>query len=132
MFSSDSIEQGIDVEAGDGHVNFESLGGGGDSRVWHLRPVRHCHVQAKMALAVWHCPYHTLPYLTQPRYSAQRQASIMRLPLSFVAFVASMLSLALAKSSTGDRVLVVLETGIQKDAYSKFWSSLECGFGSAR
>jgi hypothetical protein len=32
---------------------------------------------------------------------------------------------ALARSSTGDRVLVVLESGIAKSDYSSFWSSLE-------
>jgi oligosaccharyltransferase complex subunit beta len=56
----------------------------------------------------------------------------MRLPISLIAIISSLLSFALAKSSTGDRVLVVLEKQINKDDYSKFWASLECGSEQTR
>ncbi|KAI9632901.1 putative dolichyl-diphosphooligosaccharide--protein glycosyltransferase 48 kDa subunit precursor [Dioszegia hungarica] len=49
----------------------------------------------------------------------------MRLPIPTLALIASILSVVTAKSSTGDRVLVVLESGIEKGDYSKFWKSLE-------
>lgn len=51
----------------------------------------------------------------------------MRLPIPTLALIASILSVVTAKSSTGDRVLVVLESGIEKGDYSKFWKSLEGG-----
>ena len=37
------------------------------------------------------------------------------------------LSSAVARSSTGDRVLVVLESQVKQDDYSKFWASLKGG-----
>lgn len=54
----------------------------------------------------------------------------MRLPISLIAAVSALLSatLGLARSSTGDRVLVILEKGISRDDYSKFWQSLEGQF----
>jgi len=43
----------------------------------------------------------------------------------------TLLSSVLARSSTGDRVLVVLEPSINRDDYSKFWESLKGVFGLA-
>lgn len=40
--------------------------------------------------------------------------------------IASLTAAAVARSVTGDRVLVVLDSDIQKGEYSKLWSSLEC------
>ena len=40
--------------------------------------------------------------------------------------VLGLASTALARSATGDRVLVVLEPQAEKAAYSKLWASLEC------
>ncbi|WRT63892.1 uncharacterized protein IL334_000818 [Kwoniella shivajii] len=43
----------------------------------------------------------------------------------FLAPFLSLLGLISARSSTGDKVLVVLEPSVQKDDYSKFWKSLK-------
>jgi hypothetical protein len=49
----------------------------------------------------------------------------MLFPRSIFLAVVALVAPALARSSTGDRVLVVLESGIAKTDYSKFWASLE-------
>ncbi|WVQ75896.1 hypothetical protein IAR50_005531 [Cryptococcus sp. DSM 104548] len=48
----------------------------------------------------------------------------MRLTASLLSLL-SFAALASAKSATGDRVLVVLESAVARDDYSKFWASLE-------
>ena len=47
----------------------------------------------------------------------------MRILLALATIAAPLL--ALARSSTGDKVLVILDKDIAKDEYSKFWASLE-------
>jgi hypothetical protein len=49
----------------------------------------------------------------------------MLFPRSIILGVLSLAAQAIAKSSTGDKVLVVLESGIEKSDYSSFWASLE-------
>ena len=49
----------------------------------------------------------------------------MLFPRSIILGVLSLAAQAIAKSSTGDKVLVVLESGIAKSDYSSFWASLE-------
>jgi hypothetical protein len=50
----------------------------------------------------------------------------MRLFLSSVlTFLFSVVCLVQAKSAVGDRILVVLEDGGEKNAYSQFWADLE-------
>jgi hypothetical protein len=44
---------------------------------------------------------------------------------SALALVFSVVSLVQAKSAVGDRILVVLEDGGEKNAYSQFWADLE-------
>ncbi|ODO07875.1 hypothetical protein I350_03456 [Cryptococcus amylolentus CBS 6273] len=48
----------------------------------------------------------------------------MRLTASLLPLL-SLAALAAAKSATGDRVLVVLESAVARDDYSQFWASLE-------
>lgn len=47
-------------------------------------------------------------------------------PRSLLLGAACFIAGCLARSSTGDRVLVVLDSDIQKSDYTQFWSSLEC------
>ncbi|WVQ78931.1 hypothetical protein IAT38_001023 [Cryptococcus sp. DSM 104549] len=49
----------------------------------------------------------------------------MRSTATLLAPFLALLSVVSARSSTGDRVLVVLESAVDKDQYSKFWASLE-------
>jgi len=49
----------------------------------------------------------------------------MIFPRSIILGVLALAAQAIAKSSTGDKVLVVLESGIAKSDYSSFWASLE-------
>jgi oligosaccharyltransferase complex subunit beta len=49
----------------------------------------------------------------------------MRLALSAVLSLLGLAGLSAARSSTGDRVLVILEPQLAKDDYSKFWASLK-------
>lgn len=51
--------------------------------------------------------------------TAMRTSSMLFMP--FVAFF----GLVSARSATGDRVLVVLESAVTKDDYSQFWNSLQ-------
>lgn len=46
-------------------------------------------------------------------------------------FLFSVLSLVQALSSTGNRLLVVVEDAAEKAKYSTFWGDLECKFNSA-
>jgi hypothetical protein len=46
-------------------------------------------------------------------------------PSSILIGLAGLATQAFARSSMGDKVLVVLESGIAKNDYSSFWSSLE-------
>jgi len=50
---------------------------------------------------------------------------IMLFPRSIIIGVLGLAAQALGRSSTGDKVLVVLESGITKSDYSSFWASLE-------
>ncbi len=50
----------------------------------------------------------------------------MRLFSSLCILFLSLLQIVSAKSSVGDRLLVVLEDEAQKGLYSKFWADLEC------
>ena len=43
----------------------------------------------------------------------------------FPILIVGLLSLALALSSTGNRLLVVIEEAAEKDKYSQFWGDLE-------
>jgi oligosaccharyltransferase complex subunit beta len=52
----------------------------------------------------------------------------MLFPRSIILGVLSLAAQVIAKSSTGDKVLVVLESGIEKSDYSSFWASLEGGY----
>jgi hypothetical protein len=52
----------------------------------------------------------------------------MLFPRSIILGVLGLAAQAIAKSSTGDKVLVVLESGIAKSDYSSFWASLEGGY----
>ena len=54
----------------------------------------------------------------------------MLFPRSIILGVLGLAAQAIAKSSTGDKVLVVLESGIAKSDYSSFWASLEGGYSS--
>lgn len=58
-------------------------------------------------------------------YTAQSPIRIMIFPRSIILGVLALAAQAIAKSSTGDKVLVVLESGIAKSDYSSFWASLE-------
>ncbi|WWD16332.1 hypothetical protein CI109_100758 [Kwoniella shandongensis] len=49
----------------------------------------------------------------------------MRTTSFFLAPFVALLGLVSARSATGDRVLVVLESAVSKDDYSKFWGSLK-------
>ncbi|WWC66748.1 uncharacterized protein I206_100653 [Kwoniella pini CBS 10737] len=49
----------------------------------------------------------------------------MRVTSLLLAPILTLIGLVQARSSTGDRVLVVLESSIKKDDYSKFWKSLQ-------
>ncbi|WWC58336.1 uncharacterized protein I303_100876 [Kwoniella dejecticola CBS 10117] len=49
----------------------------------------------------------------------------MRVPSLLLGPLLALIGLVQARSSTGDRVLVVLETSVKKDDYSKFWKSLQ-------
>lgn len=50
----------------------------------------------------------------------------MRLLRTVLFLVAGLVSTTLARSATGDQVLVVLEDAAEKQLYSQFWSDLEC------
>ena len=51
----------------------------------------------------------------------------MRLSLSStLILLLGLLGLVTAKSAVGDRILVVLEDGGEKNLYSQFWADLEC------
>ena len=50
---------------------------------------------------------------------------------SLVIFVLGLSGLVSAKSAVGDRILVVLEDGGEKNLYSQFWADLECMFALA-
>ena len=53
----------------------------------------------------------------------------MRLSFSsLLLFLLTLLGLVSAKSAVGDRILVVLEDGGEKNLYSQFWADLECMF----
>jgi oligosaccharyltransferase complex subunit beta len=49
----------------------------------------------------------------------------MRSPLPFLASIVAFFGSAIARSATGDRVLVILEPSVARDEYSKFWGSLK-------
>lgn len=53
----------------------------------------------------------------------------MLFPRSIILGVLGLATQALAKSATGDKVLVVLDSGIAKSDYSSFWASLEGTLG---
>ena len=56
----------------------------------------------------------------------------MRLTFSSLLFLLlGLLGLVSAKSAIGDRILVVLEDGGEKNLYSQFWADLECMFALA-
>ena len=51
----------------------------------------------------------------------------MRLSFSsFISLLLLVIGLVQAKSAVGDRVLVILEDGGEKNLYSQFWADLEC------
>lgn len=51
----------------------------------------------------------------------------MRLSSPFLVFLfLAFLGLVSARSAVGDRILVVLEDGGEKNLYSQFWADLEC------
>ena len=49
----------------------------------------------------------------------------MRSPLFILSATLALIHSALGRSSTGDRVLVVLESQVNQDDYSKFFASLK-------
>jgi hypothetical protein len=55
----------------------------------------------------------------------------MLVPTLWLTSALALCSSALARSSTGDRVLVVVEPQVERSSYSKFWDSLIGMFGSA-
>lgn len=54
----------------------------------------------------------------------------MLVPTLWLTSALALCSSAFARSSTGDRVLVIVEPQVERGSYSKFWDSLTGMFGS--
>jgi hypothetical protein len=49
---------------------------------------------------------------------------------SFLSLLLLVVGLVQARSAVGNRILVVLEDGGEKNLYSQFWADLECKFST--